>query len=112
VRPSKGTTALALVLLGCAVPALRDARLPAPLERLTLVEDHPSISPVDFPHAQHVDPAVMGREVACSECHHVLRDHPEAVPRPCTDCHINVYLMPDADVPEDEEHEHGPIPDL
>lgn len=103
-------TTLALVLLGCAVSAVREARLPAALERLTLVEDHPSISPVVFDHALHVDPGVMGRDVACAECHHTLRDDPQQVPRRCTECHIYTYLAEEID--EDEPHQHAPAPDL
>ena len=77
-------------------------RLPATLDRLVLAEDLAIITPVRFGHALHVDAAAMGREVACDECHHALRDDAARVPTPCAACHV----------PEDEAHDETDPPDI
>ena len=102
----------ALALLACSTPLLvpADGRLPEALSELTLVEGHPTISRVEFNHALHVDPAVMGDDVSCVDCHHPLKDDPQAIPRRCTDCHEFAFMLPPVDESQPHEH-HGP-PDL
>jgi len=101
-------TLCALVAVACAGAAR--TRLPPALARLTLVEGHPQISPVEFDHAQHVDARAMGRDVACVECHHTLRERPDEVPAPCTDCHEYGFMRPPVD--ESLPHDHSAPPDL
>ncbi len=116
MRKSTAALAFAIALVGCAVPAIRASRLPPALHELTLVDDHPQISSVRFPHALHVDPEIQGRHVACAECHHDVRNDPEAVPQRCTTCHEFAYLTDSVDEPEPHDeskpHEHGLPPDL
>jgi len=103
-----------VVLAACgadtAPAAPVQGRLPAPLAELTLVEDHPQISPAAFPHGLHTDAARMGEEVACARCHHELDDDPDTIPQRCTECHGFAYLAPEVD--DAVPHEHAPAPDL
>ncbi len=103
--------AAALVVGACAgVSATRGTRLPAALDRMTLLEEHPSMSPVVFDHARHVDPAAMGHDVACVDCHHTLREHPREVPAACISCHRPTHESPPRD--ESLPHDHSVPPDL
>lgn len=102
---------IGVAVAGCAA-IVREGRppLPALLGTLTLVEDHPSITPARFDHARHADPAAMGKDVACADCHHPLREDPGAIPRACASCHLPLYLQPKAD--PGAPHEHRGPPDL
>lgn len=104
--------ALASLTAAAQPAAEEEARLPPPLADLLLNVGHPTITPVAFPHAQHLDPAVQGREVSCAHCHHELADAPDAIPRPCTDCHQYTHESPTPTHGEDEPHDHSGPPDL
>jgi hypothetical protein len=63
------------------------ARIPSVLAELLLARDSDEITPVVFPHAQHQDPTVTGRELDCAFCHHTLTDLPDQPPAACGTCH-------------------------
>ena len=84
-------------------------RLPPMLRLLTLNEDHPTATPVEFDHAFHAAPGGAGI-ASCSFCHHETRETPAAVPRPCGACHAHNFLAPDHD--EAAPHDHAGPPDL
>ena len=115
-RPLPGraaATALALLpllLAACGTPVPEEAPLPPPLAELTLLEGHPTITPVRFSHARHADGRAMGREVGCADCHHPLRDDPRRLPAACTACHLPLHLQPEVD--ESGPHDHAGPPDL
>lgn len=102
--------------LALAVPVIllqerqAEVRMPETVAVLMANENHPAMSPVRFTHARHVDPEVMGRDVACAECHHPLNEEPGKIPAACTSCHpFNHEVEPqDESVP----HEHLEPPDL
>jgi hypothetical protein len=86
------TLALLTAGLGCLSTAGRDApksaaRIPTVLADLELARDSDEITPVDFPHARHQDPAFAGRALDCADCHHTLRDVPGSIPAACGTCH-------------------------
>jgi hypothetical protein len=68
-------------------PAKESAVLPGLLANLLLSDASDEITPVMFTHAAHADPNVPERPGNCSNCHHDLKDDPQAIPRPCTACH-------------------------
>jgi Class III cytochrome C family len=96
-----------LVLAACADPEpptpRTPTRLPALLARLVLAEDVDWMTPVSFGHELHLDARLMGKDMACADCHHPLREDPDLVPRSCSSCHPS----------EDEAHDDptGP-PDI
>lgn len=104
------TVLLLAAVAGCARVEPGDDRLPAPLREITLVEDHPTTTPVRFSHALHADARAMGRFVACAECHHTLADGKEEVPSACATCHEPVYMAERVD--EAGPHDHAGPPDL
>ena len=77
-------------------------RTPAPLDHLVLAEDLPDMTPVPFAHSHHLDASVVGRDVACADCHHRLAEHADRIPSRCSECHA----------PEREPHDETDPPDL
>ncbi|MHC4821184.1 MAG: cytochrome c3 family protein [Planctomycetota bacterium] len=88
----------------------RSTRIPGVLAELVVNENHPTMTPVEFPHALHVDEVVMGKAVKCRDCHHRIDDARDGIPRACTECHMPAYLAPEVD--ESKPHEHTLPPDL
>jgi hypothetical protein len=96
---------IAALLVACAPGSPLEpppARTPAPLDHLVLAEDLPDMTPVPFAHSHHLDAAVVGREVACADCHHTLKEHLDRIPTRCSECHA----------PEREPHDETDPPDL
>jgi len=63
------------------------SRLPGVLHRLLLNEGNDEMTAVTYGHLYHLDADEMGREMACTVCHHHLADDPGAIPQACADCH-------------------------
>jgi hypothetical protein len=93
------TRAIAILILtlpaaiGCSSEAGKPAapqagaRLPAVLADLLLARDSDEITPVEFPHARHLDPKFAGRALDCADCHHPLGELPGSIPTACGSCH-------------------------
>ncbi|MBI4882124.1 MAG: hypothetical protein HY812_21055 [Planctomycetes bacterium] len=105
--------ALLLVLAACTLlPRHAPQRSPLPdsLAVFLMNEHHPAMSPVLYTHARHVDPAVMGRQMACAECHHTLKERPDEIPASCGDCHPQALEAGEHD--ESLPHDEAQPPDL
>ncbi len=115
VRRALLLTALGLAACASTLTAVHHS-LPAALDEITLVEGHPQISPVLFPHGLHANVMHADDGPGCVACHHDLEKDPTAIPQRCTACHMLAYLVPDSE--EDDEHDasvphdHVGAPDL
>jgi hypothetical protein len=88
----RGLLPFLLIAVACAPgrtggPGPERGRPAATLARLVLAEGNEELTPVVFEHAAHLDRMLERRGVACSGCHHSLKDDANRIPTACSECH-------------------------
>ena len=101
MRFARAPILVVVFLVACSPTEPSPVRIPTAIADLTLCEADPTITPVEYPHARHLDASVMGRAMACVDCHHDVADDPTAVPRRCEACHPHETDPHDDTMPPD-----------